>query len=185
MDGRIEELEQNYRIIAATGVANPDIGVPFISLDALFKGGGSEFIQLLEDSDRYYELNSGQPAEESLSMSEQTACQYLEQCYTFINPKKVIGILQNYCDLIERDSKKELGQSKRMGLIMHLAGAIERALLQTPISATESELIEIRTNKMFSSVQKANQMLEERLNVKFADSETYYIIKLIDTENQA
>ena len=38
---------------------------------------------------------------------------------------------------------------------------------------------------MFSSVQKANQMLEERLNVKFADSETYYIIKLIDTENQA
>lgn len=59
MDGRIEELEQNYRIIAATGVANPDIGVPFISLDALFKGGGSEFIQLLEDSDRYYELNSG------------------------------------------------------------------------------------------------------------------------------
>ena len=185
MDGRIEELEQNYRIIAATGVANPDIGVPFISLDALFKGGGSEFIQLLEDSDRYYELNSGQPAEESLSISEQTACQYLEQCYTFINPKKVIGILQNYCDLIELDSKKELGQSKRMGLIMHLAGAIERALLQTPISATESELIEIRTNKMFSSVQKANQMLEERLNVKFADSETYYIIKLIDTENQA
>ena len=59
MDGRIEELEQNYRIIAATGVVNPDIGVPFISLDALFKGGGSEFIQLLEDSDRYYELNSG------------------------------------------------------------------------------------------------------------------------------
>lgn len=185
MDGRIEELEQNYRIIAATGVVNPDIGVPFISLDALFKGGGSEFIQLLEDSDRYYELNAGQPAEESLSMSEQTACQYLEQCYTFINPKKVIGILQNYCDLIERDSKKELGQSKRMGLVMHLAGAIERALLQTPISATESELIEIRTDKMFSSVQKANQMLEERLNVKFADSETYYIIKLIDTENQA
>ena len=86
MDGRIEELEQNYRIIAATGVVNPDIGVPFISLDALFKGGGSEFIQLLEDSDRYYELNSGQPAEESLSISEQTACQYLEQCYTFINP---------------------------------------------------------------------------------------------------
>ena len=154
MDGRIEELEQNYRIIAATGVVNPDIGVPFISLDALFKGGGSEFIQLLEEY------------------------------YTFINPKKVIGILQNYCDLIERDSKKELGQSKRMGLVMHLAGAIERALLQTPISATESELIEIRPDKMFSSVQKANQMLEERLNVKFADSETYYIIKLIDTENQ-
>ena len=72
-----------------------------------------------------------------------------------------------------------------MGLVMHLAGAIERALLQTPISATESELIEIRTDKMFSSVQKANQMLEERLNVKFADSETYYIIKLIDTEKQA
>ena len=93
--------------------------------------------------------------------------------------------MQNYCDLIERDSKKELGQAKRMGLVMHLAGAIERALLQTPISATESELIEIRTDKMFSSVQKANQMLEERLNVKFADSETYYIIKLIDTEKQA
>ena len=72
-----------------------------------------------------------------------------------------------------------------MGLVMHLAGAIARALLKTPISATESELIEIRTDKMFASVQKANQMLEERLNVKFADSETYYIIKLIDTENQA
>lgn len=71
-----------------------------------------------------------------------------------------------------------------MGLIMHLAGAIERALLQTPISATESELIEIRTNKMFSSVQKPIRCWKSG-NVKFADSETYYIIKLIDTENQA
>ena len=52
--------------------------------------------------------------------------------------------MQNYCDLIERDSKKELGQAKRMGLVMHLAGVIERALLQTPISATESDLIEIQ-----------------------------------------
>lgn len=182
MKGRIEEIEQNYRIIAATGITNPNIGVPFISLDNLFKGGGADFITLLDDSDTYYEQESFNRDDDSLSMSQETVCQYLEKYYTFINPKKIIGILWQYCDLIERFGTVKFSQAGRMGLVTHLAGAIERYLLKTPITATPEEMAELEHEENFAAVKKADMMLKERLNIEFAPAEVYYIVKMVDTE---
>lgn len=182
MKDRIAEIEQDYRIIAATGITDPGLGVPFISLDALFKGKGSEFIMMLDDSDRKLDL-TGSSDGETMTLSEQTACRYLGQYYTFINPEKVIGILWQYCDIIDHGRGREMTPAGRTGLVMHLAGAIERQLLGAPVSVTDDELGEMRSSNLLPVVKKAGELLDERLNIKFPDSEVYYIIKLIDTED--
>ena len=115
-------------------------------------------------------------------MSQETVCQYLEKYYTFINPKKIIGILWQYCDLIERLGTVKFSQAGRMGLVTHLAGAIERYLLKTPITATPEEMAELEHEENFAAVKKADMMLKERLNIEFAPAEVYYIVKMVDTE---
>ena len=180
MNDKISELNQEYRIIATTGIADPNLGVPYISLEELFQGdrGKRQLIEHLENSQTWY-VESKTPAPK---VDQTAAANYLEQYYTFINPKKVIGVLWQYCDLLAKERQLKLTDARRLALIMHLGGAIERVLLSAPVTLTEEQAVEFEQSDWPQALKLADEYLEAKLNLKFPSAEAYYIAKLVDTE---
>lgn len=180
MNDKISELNEEYRIIATTGIADPNLGVPYISLEELFQGdrGKRQLIEHLENSQTWY-VESKTPAPK---VDQAAAANYLEQYYTFINPKKVIGVLWQYCDLLAKERQLKLTDARRLALIMHLGGAIERVLLSAPVTLTEEQAVEFEQSDWPQALKLADEYLEAKLNLKFPSAEAYYIAKLVDTE---
>lgn len=180
MNDKISELNKEYRIIATTGIADPNLGVPYISLEELFQGdrGKRQLIEHLENSQTWY-VESKTPAPK---VDQAAAANYLEQYYTFINPKKVIGVLWQYCDLLAKERQLKLTDTRRLALIMHLGGAIERVLLSSPVTLSDEQTIEFEQSDWPKTLKLADEYLEAKLNLKFPPAEAYYIAKLVDTE---
>ena len=180
MNDKINELNKEYRIIATTGIADPNLGVPYISLEELFQGdrGKRQLIEHLENSQTWY-VESKTPTPK---VDQATAANYLEQYYTFINPKKVIGVLWQYCDLLAKERQLKLTDARRLALIMHLGGAIERVLLSAPVTLSAEQAIEFEQSDWPKTLKLADEYLEAKLNLKFPPAEAYYIAKLVDTE---
>ncbi len=180
MNDKISELNEEYRIIATTGIADPNLGVPYISLEELFQGdrGKRQLIEHLENSQTWY-VESKTPAPK---VDQTAAANYLEQYYTFINPKKVIGVLWQYCDLLAKERQLKLTDARRLALIMHLGGAIERVLLSAPVTLTDEQAVEFEQSDWPQVLKIADEYLEAKLNLKFPPAEAYYIAKLVDTE---
>ncbi|WP_178195124.1 sigma-54-dependent transcriptional regulator [Ligilactobacillus sp. Marseille-Q7487] len=181
MQQTIAQIQKEHYIVATTGIVNPQIDAPFISLENLLQGGGQQFVELLEEMDSNTLFVDTQDTQLA-TLSEQDVCQYLEQYFTFINPKKVIKILWNYCDFIERRTEILMTAPLRISLIMHLAGAIERYLTHTPITATSEELASLEDQNLAKVVLQANEILKDALNVELPLSEVYYIVRIFDTQ---
>ncbi|HIZ96026.1 MAG TPA: sigma 54-interacting transcriptional regulator [Candidatus Ligilactobacillus excrementavium] len=183
MDKTLEDLKRNYHIIATTGITRPQIPVPFISLEDLLQGGGEKFIDMIEKmGDERKNDNVPVNLESSENLTEQKAQQYLAQYFTFINPKKLIGVLWNYCDYIAERVDFEFTNALRISVVMHLAGAIERYLTNSPITASDKEIESVRSEQLYQIIFQANELLETTLNLKLSEEEIYYIVKLFDTE---
>ncbi|WP_262392203.1 PRD domain-containing protein, partial [Sporolactobacillus inulinus] len=53
MNEQIVKIQQDYQIVAATGVVKPQVAVPFVSLEDLLQGGGERFVSLIEEIDNH------------------------------------------------------------------------------------------------------------------------------------
>lgn len=183
MGQTLEDLKRNYHIIATTGVTRPKIPVPFISLEDLLQGGGEKFVGMIEEM----ETQPDQPlvkdhAKSTEDLTEQKTQQYLAQYFTFINPQKLIGILWSYCDYIAERVEFSFTNALRISVVMHLAGAIERYLTHSPLTASEEEIASVREMPLYQLVSQADSIIESALNLTLIEEEVYYIVKLIDTE---
>ncbi|KLD58700.1 hypothetical protein WP50_24370 [Lactiplantibacillus plantarum] len=125
----------HYQIIAATGITKPELDVPFISLEELLQGGGEKFIDQLATG-----IDSPQTmAEESQQLTPELCERYLGDYFTFLNPKKLTGILWEYSEVIATHLDGVMTNAFRIDLIMHLAGALERTVIKDEISAPRNE----------------------------------------------
>ncbi|KRL05949.1 sigma 54-interacting transcriptional regulator [Liquorilactobacillus oeni] len=181
MNEQIKNIQKDYRVVATTGIVKPNIAVPFVSLKNLLQGGGESFVNLIE------ELNSERVSTETVleqpeNLTENVAQQYLEQYFTYLNPKKIVRVLWNYCNFIKQNSSFKMTNTFQINLIMHLAGAIERCLTQTPMTAEQSEIQSIKKDPFYHIVKQANEILQGTLNILLPESELYYILRLFDTE---
>lgn len=180
---QLKQIEEKYQIVAATGVVDPELGVPYISLEELFQGDGGKkrLLECLEQTETWY-LEPQTTKELAPDVTQEMAASYLEQYYTFINPKKIIHILWEYCTIIEENGPEKLTDTKRLALVMHLGGAIERSLRNAPVSLTKKQAAEVKDALWAKAVQKADAYLETTLDLKFELAEEYYIMKLLETE---
>jgi transcriptional regulatory protein LevR len=181
MKSRLQQIQQKYQIIATTGVTKPEIAAPFISLESLLQGGGEAFINMIDQLSGE-DQSALMMLENSPEATEQLAEKYLAQYFTFINPPKVIKVLDSYCDFIERRQQLSLSNSFKLSLVMHLAGAIERCLTNSQMHVEQEQISQLRKQPLFQVISQANDILRETLNLNLAAAETYYIYQLIDTE---
>ncbi|AVK61874.1 transcription antiterminator BglG [Lactobacillus sp. CBA3605] len=176
MQARLAQISQTYQIIAATGIAKPDLDVPFISLEELLQGGGEKFIDQLTTG-----LDAPQAKLTDARALTPALCErYLGDYFTFLNPNKLTPILWAYSELINQNLVVPMTNAFRIDLIMHLAGALERTAIKDQITAPAEELPSITASKWYPIVQQADQQLTDQLQLTFSAAENYYIVQLLE-----
>ena len=120
-------------------------------------------------------------AEESQQLTPERCERYVGDYFTFLNPKKLTGILWEYSEGIATHLDGVMTNAFRIDLIMHLAGALERTAIKDEISAPTEEMPDIMASKWYPLVQQANQQLTDQLQLTFSDAENYYIVQLLET----
>lgn len=183
LDEHLQQLNQQYHIIATTGVVKPDISVPYVSLEDLLQGGGEAFIKLLDQLDNQETLALAQVNADD-NLSDELTQHYLSDYFTFINPAKVTKVLVSYCEFVARRCQLTFTNAFKISLIMHLAGAIERVLTQSQMQVDAQVLSQLKRDPLLGIVVQANDILRETLNISLSAAESYYLWQLIDTERQ-
>ncbi|MTD40345.1 PRD domain-containing protein [Erwinia sp. CPCC 100877] len=175
MKEQLPDIQSKYQVLATTGITDPKIAAPYISMETFFSGEAEEIIeQLLMESDIHVE------AQELNELSAKKVCvDYMEQSFTYINAKKVIDPLWAFADIIRTGLSMQQDYSFYVNLVMHLAGAVERILLGDVLSVEQSELDVLLDDPDYSITMKAALYLKQTLNVTLPPGEIYYIIKLV------
>lgn len=176
MKARLADIQNDYHVIAATGITDPKIAVPFIPMETFFAGEAESTIeQLLQDNECQIETEE---------MDEKTAkkicIDYMEQSFTFINPKKVIDPLWDFTEIIKTQLDLQISYSFYVNLVMHLAGVLERILRDDVLSVPQQDLADIEADSSYEVVAKANQFLKQTFHLTLPKEEIYYIIQLIN-----
>ncbi|WP_028975935.1 sigma 54-interacting transcriptional regulator [Sporolactobacillus terrae] len=183
MNEQIVKIQQDYQIVAATGVVKPQVAVPFVSLEDLLQGGGERFVSLIEEIDNHA-VYEAETFEHSELLTKEMSQNYLGRYFTFINPGKIVNILWGYCDFIQQRSQSKLSNAFKISLIMHMAGSLERYLTRSEMRVDEQRLSRIRMEKLYPIVKQANEILHETLNINLSDAEVFYIVELLNTEKE-
>ncbi|OLF69857.1 transcription antiterminator BglG [Loigolactobacillus backii] len=179
MNQTIFNLSQKYQIIATTGIVKPNLNVPYISLEKLLQGDGEDFFDQVIDG-----LDTKDIQKSSPSLTKELCEEYMRDYFMYINPHKLIDVLWSYTDTVSGELAVSFTNTFRIGLILHVAGAIERALLRDPISVDDHELATVTKSPYYHSIQTANQLLQSKLQLSLNDAETYYIEQLFDTQTE-
>lgn len=175
MKEQLADIQKQYYVLATTGITDPKIAAPYISMETFFSGEAEEIIEkLLMESDISVE------AQELNELSAKKVCvDYMEQSFTYINGKKIIEPLWTFADIIRTGLSMQQDYSFYVNLVMHLAGAVERILLGDILSVEQSELDMLLEEPNYSITMKAALYLKQSLNLTLPPGEIYYIIKLV------
>ncbi|ALV22758.1 sigma 54-interacting transcriptional regulator [Carnobacterium antarcticum] len=177
MEKRVAEIAEDYHILATAGVSKPTLAVPHLTLEELFQSTGTERIKQVMLESQSDESNFVR------SIDTKELCEeYLGTYFTFLNPHKLIDVLWEYCTIIETQVNETFSNSLRIGLIMHVAGVLERVLLNDVLSAEEDTAE--KDSVYYEAVIKANQSIKTKLNLTIPESEIFYILNIFDTQAQ-
>lgn len=180
MNDQLTAIQQKYHLIAATGVVDPQIGAPFITLENFITQDTDQLIdQLLFDT----EIKQTEPFMKDDEQLREVCLDYLEESFTFLNPKKMIEPLWQFTQEIMRHwqiAKTE--QGFLVNFLLHAAGMIERLILRQPLSATADEKQELCQDPDYEALHIQILSLDRILNLTIPLAEEYYLLALIQRQ---
>ena len=179
MKQTLYDLSQKYHIIAATGIVKPDLQVPFVALDRLIQDDGRDFFEQVMAEIDHEELQATTP-----NLTKELCESYMKDYFLYLNPHKLIDILWRYADTLSDTLKLSFTETFRIGLILHVAGALERTLLRQTVTATAVERATIKQSPYYTGIQASNAILQEQIQLSLNDDEIYYVEQLFDTQAQ-
>lgn len=168
----INNISKNNKIICAIGIQNPNLGIPFISIENLIDGTGEVKLKnIIEgpNKDIY---------KENKNVVLKTLCkQSLNEIITFLNPDKIYPLLKNFIAFIEQSLNTKYENKTKLSLMIHLACALERVLLNDTLVYTDSLN---PLDKLYFKVLKEGRLIfKKALSLELPDDEIYYIIDIL------
>lgn len=181
MKEQLAHIEQEYRIIATAGVIQPDVEVPFITMEQLFSSQGEQRIVDIV----HHQLQS-EEAEMTLdeTSAKQVCLHYMTESFTFINPTKVLPIFWQGTELFGQCLAQCFDYSFTITMVMHLAGMLERIMTGDTLTAGEELLKEKTWQEIHQQIVPGITYLEETFLIKLPVAERYYIVQLLQAENE-
>lgn len=177
MHEKIKKIQEDYHIIATTGIKDPRIDVPFISMDILFSSEGTQVLEKVIFDD-FEEVTSELSVEKA-----QTLCyDFLKDSFTFINPDKLMLPLWEFVEKVCQLSQLPNNETFFINLCLHTAGAIERELRSDTLSTEPTELMQMKNNQIYLTIEPAFDLLKDILQIEFSDSEKFFILKIVENE---
>lgn len=173
MEDRLQELSNDYQLLAAVGMKKPQQNVPFIPLEALIDGDGERMLKTILHDKTITRL----PAETSSTVVERLCEESLQKFLTYLNPAKVMGGLLEFDKILEKELAIKLSNPLRIRLIVHCGCALERIVTRSPL-AFKDDKSKVDTQKL-AAVKKAASVFDKTLKLHFDEDEFYFIANMI------
>ncbi|CZQ82247.1 sigma 54-interacting transcriptional regulator [Trichococcus collinsii] len=171
IDEQLANLQQEYEILATTGIVKPKIDAVFIPMEHFFNGDAEKVLDyLVEESESYDE------SELTLEKAKQICVEYMTQSFTFLNPKKLIEPLWKFSLSL---LKNEENYSQAINLLMHIAGMFERSLRQDTLIAPQEELETTEQTETFKQLEQSLNLLSGTFQIEMPKDEVYYLQQLL------
>lgn len=175
MNIKITEWQKHYSIIATTGIVDPKLTAPFIPLERFIEGEPGKLLDDIINETTVYTPDTIRNEEKAKEM----IITFLEDNYTFLNPKKVFPPLWDFagdCALLQKNGSAEY--AFHINLILHMAGVIERLIHQDSLSKPEFD--EYEENSLTKELEKLIRQLEGKLSISIPSEEYSYILYFIN-----
>ncbi|WP_420883024.1 PRD domain-containing protein [Trichococcus shcherbakoviae] len=171
MDEQLVHLQQEYEILATTGIVKPKIDAVYIPMEHFFNGDAEKVLDyLVEESESYDD------SELTLEKAKQICVEYVTQSFTFLNPQKLIDPLWKFSSSL---IKNEENYSQVINLLMHLAGMFERSLRQDTLVAPQEELELTERTETFKQLEQSLNLLSRTFQIEMPKDEVYYLQQLL------
>lgn len=171
IQAELDDLMNHYTILATVGVMDPKIDAPFISIEKLIGGDGeNRLINIIQKNNIPTDIK-----EENIvvkELCEDTLIEFL----TFLNPHKIISVLMNFTNALEKEMNKSFNNSFKIKLMIHTGCALERMVIKETLiySGDRNEM----DATVLKYVEQATLGFKEALNIRLTEDEIYYICEI-------
>jgi len=166
----ISEISEENNILAIIGIANPNLGIPFISIEQLIDGTGENIlISIIEGKNVGTIINKG----DKQIIFENLCIQTLDEFITFLNPKKIYSLLYEFVNSIEKLVNINFENPVKLRIMFHVACALERMLLNNGLTY-DNDNLEF-DKQTIQSLKEASLIFKTALSINLTDDEVYYI----------
>lgn len=176
LNENLSTIQEDYSIVATTGIMDPKLAAPFIPLEQFIEQDMDDFIENIRQNKWDIEFR-----EEVDEEGAQEIClSFMEESFTFINPKKMISPLWRFAvQAFEMAEKQDDSFAAHINLTLHMAGVMERALLQDTLTVDRTELEKVKNEALFLPLKEAVQSLEKQVKVTIPESEYVYLFHFL------
>lgn len=171
------EIYQPYDVVGIIGTDNPAIDdIPFISLEELIAGKGSEVLLtwLKKDfNEEAIEFFNNQ-------MIRNFSLDRVIQSVTILDTEKVIVQVEIFLERLEELWNIRISNNRKLSLYVHVSCMIERLIRNIPIASyDECDGLDKCHKIDVGGIKKAFSVIEKAYSVKAPESELYYIRDII------
>ena len=109
---------------------------------------------------------------------------FMEESFTFINPNKLIDPLWRLANTVIKSNGDSSDYALIVNFVMHMAGTIERGILQQPLKIDEESKRIYQTVTDNVVMNRGLNELESQLRITIPTSERYYIYQLLKNNEE-
>jgi len=171
----INHISKSNKIIALIGIKNPNMGLPFISLEKLIDGSGEKVLKNLIEGNTI--ITSNDKAENQIVLKN-LCKQSLRELLTFLNPEKICSLLEDFVISIEKSLCINYENSDKLRIMLHVACAVERMISNDGLVYRESPDTLNKDN--LSALNKASLIFKNSLSISLTNDELYYMVDILN-----
>ncbi|WP_026886971.1 sigma 54-interacting transcriptional regulator [Clostridium beijerinckii] len=170
----IKKIQEENNILAIIGIANPNLGIPFISIEQLIDGTGENIlISIIKGKKIETIKNTG----DKQIIFENLCTQTIAEFITFLNPKKIYSLLDEFLNITERLLSVNFENPVKLRIMFHVACALERMVLNNGLVYDDGN---INFHKeTIEALKEASLIFKSALSINLTDDEIYYIADII------
>ncbi|OCA99673.1 sigma 54-interacting transcriptional regulator [Clostridium beijerinckii] len=170
----IKKIQKENNILAIIGIANPNLGISFISIEQLIDGTGENIlISIIQGKKIEAIKNTGDKQIIFENICKETIAEFI----TFLNPQKIYSLLNEFLNCTERLLSEKFENPVKLRIMFHVACALERMLLNNGLVYDECDIN--FDKKTIEALKEASLIFKNALSINLTDDEIYYIADII------
>ena len=174
LEQHLDEIAQEYHIVAAVGMKKPKREIPFIPLEQLIDGSGEQILLEVLHAERS-EAAGGQEYGDAVVVT--LARESLDKFLTYLNPAKILKSLLAFDQTVESELGLHLSNPLRLRLIVHCGCALERVVTHSPLVYRDDKS---QTDpRKIRALQKAAKVFRNALKLEFPEDEFYFMAEML------
>ncbi|MGX7047906.1 NtrC family Transcriptional regulator, ATPase domain [Lactococcus piscium] len=163
----------NYQVLASVGTKNPKIEAPYISLEKLIEGSGTNMLNQILTKGEMREVDN-----KSQNYVIRDLCaDMLETHLVYLNPRLMLDFLLKWTDQVQQECQMNFQNATLIKLIIHSAFAFERVIKEDALAY--EDIASEDTLALLPIVSKTLLTMEDGLNLRLSQGEKLFICEIL------